>query len=177
MESMQYQEIYDEYTILLNERSISARAIAHLKSGYISTKTISGKQYSYLQNRVTGKLLSEYVPADALPQVCAELEERKQRKHKIADADKQLDRLEAAAGILDRTLRDKLVVLRRCATVDALPVEKRAKSIAFGNAINALEGIPADESVERNMNLWGNGSFSFLDSYLSTLRKYNLMEV
>ncbi|MDR3137045.1 MAG: hypothetical protein LBU07_06545 [Coriobacteriales bacterium] len=174
---MQYQEIYDEYTVLLNERSTSARAIARLKSGYISTKTISGKQYSYLQNRANGKLLSAYIPADALPQVCVELEERKQREHKIADADKQLDRLEAAAGILDKTLRDKLVVLRRCAAVDALPIEKRAKSIAFGNAINALEGIPVNESVKRNMNLWENGSFSFLDSYLSTLRKHHLMEV
>jgi hypothetical protein len=176
MKSMQYQEIYDEYSVLLNERSDNAQAIAQLKSGYISTKTISGKQYRYLQNRVNGKLVSKYIPADALPQVRVELEERRQREHKITDADNRLDRLEAATGILDKTLRDKLIVARRCATVDALSVEKRANAVAFGNAITALEGLSASESVERNIKLWKNDNISFHDSYLNTLREYHLME-
>ena len=42
---MKYKELYNEYNSLLSERNDYARAMSGLKEGYISTKTISGKQY------------------------------------------------------------------------------------------------------------------------------------
>jgi hypothetical protein len=173
---MKYQEIHDEYAALLRRQCDCEKTLAGLRLGYVSAKMISGKRYHYLQHWANGRLVSEYIPAHALNAVRSELEERKKREREMEAANERLDRLESAAGLLDGTLRDKLVILRRCAAVDALPMEKRPLSVAFGNAITALEGIPASRSVERNLELWKIGEVSFRDSYLDTLHKYRLME-
>ena len=70
---MKYQELHSEYAVLLREKTDCQKALAVLKTGYISIKTISGKKYAYLQYRVDGKLVSEYIKADDLPKVRDEL--------------------------------------------------------------------------------------------------------
>jgi len=53
----------------------------------------------------------------------------------------------------------------------------RKKSLEFGNAMTALEGIPAGKDTEKNLSLWASGKYSFKDGYLKTLTKYHLIEV
>ena len=174
---MVYQELYNEYTSLLGVKTDCQNALTLLKSGYISTKTISGKKYAYLQYRAGGKLKSEYIREDDVPSIRAEMDERAHIIKKIRDTDSRLDKIEAAAGILDESLRRNLIVLRRCATMEAMPHDERTKSLAFSNAMTALEGIPASEDTEKNLSRWANGDFSFQESYLKTLKNYHLMKV
>ena len=95
----------------------------------------------------------------------------------IREIDGRLEKIEAAANILNENLRRKLVTLRRCAAMEAMPLDVRAKSLAFGNAMTALEGIPASEETEKNLSRWANGDLSFQESYLNTLRTYHLSGV
>jgi len=174
---MKYKELYDEYNTLLGTRNDYLRTAAGLRDGYISNKTISGKQYSYLQKKTDGKLKSEYIKKDLLPQVKHELQKRTHIEREISRADERLDKLETAVSVLDKALYHKFIILRRCAAMDAMPVDMRKKSLAFGNAITALEGIPASGDTEKSLSLWAIGQYSFKDSYLQTLLKYNLIEV
>ena len=174
---MKYKELYNEYNSLLSQRSGYLQTASALKEGYISTKRISGKQYYYLQKKADGKLCSEYIKEDMLPQVKSELQKRDEIEKAIEKINEQLNRLETAANILDKTLCHKLIILRRCSVMDSLPVDMRKKSLEFGNAMTALEGIPASEDTEKKLSLWAEGQYSFKDSYLQTLSKYHLIEV
>ena len=174
---MEYQELTNEYASLLQEKADCKNSLALLKDGYISTKTISGKKYAYLQYRVDGKLSSEYVREDHLPRIRAELDERAHVLERIREIDRRLEKIEAAADILDKGLRSKLITLRRCAAMEAMPIGERIKSLAFGSAMTALEGIPVSEETEKNLSRWANGDLSFQESYLNTLRAYHLAEV
>ena len=174
---MVYQELSNEYTSLLREKTDCQNALIALKDGYISTKTISGKKYAYLQYRIDGKLSSEYIREDHLAIVRAELDERARTLDKIRNIDAQLEKIEAAAGILDKSLHRKLITLRRCAAMESMSFEEREKSLTFGSAMTALEGIPVSKETEKNLSRWANGEFSFQESYLNTLRAYNLAEV
>jgi hypothetical protein len=174
---MVYQELYNEYTSLLRVKTDCQKALTALKEGYISTKTISGKKYAYLQYRIDGKLSSEYIREDDTPKIRAELDERTRTLEKVREIDSRLDKIEAAAGILDDGLHRKLIAIRRCAAMDAIPLDERIKSLAFGNAMTALEGIPASEETEKDLSLWANGDLSFQESYFNTLKTYQLAEV
>jgi len=174
---MAYQDLYSEYTSLLRDKADCQSKLAALKEGYISTKTITGKRYSYLQYRVNGKLLSEYIRDDQLPKVKKDLDKRADISKRIIEIDEQLGKIEAAANILDSSLCHRLIILRRCAAMEAMSFEERKKSLAFGSAMTALEGIPASVETEKNLSRWANGDLSFQESYLNTLRAYHLAEV
>jgi hypothetical protein len=174
---MLYQEIQIEYITLLRDKTTCQSSLAALKDGYISIKTISNKKYAYLQRRVDGKLVSEYVGEENLLKIRGELDERARLAKRIGDIDGRLDKIEAAANILDGGLRRNLVTLRRCAEMESMPVSERSKSLAFGSAMTALEGIPVSAETEQNLSRWANGNYSFQESFLNTLRAYNLAEV
>ena len=174
---MEYQELYNEYVSLLRDKTEHKNNLGLLKEGYISSKTISGKKYTYLQYRVNGKLLSEYVKDDYLPEVRAELDKRAKLLGRIHEIDRRLEKIEAAANILDSRLRRNLITLRRCAAMESMPFEERSRSLAFGSAMTALEGIPTSEETEKNLSRWATGDLSFQESFMSTLRAYHLAEV
>jgi len=173
---MKYGELFNEYISLLSKWGDYIRTMYKLKDGYISKKTISGKQYSYLQKRVNNKLNSEYIREDMLPQVKSELEKRDELEKRINQVNEQLKKIEAAANILDKSLYRKLIVLKRCAVMDSMPADMRRRSLEFGNAMAALEGIPASEDTENYLSLWVEGQNSFKDGYLQILAKYNLIK-
>ena len=174
---MIYHELQSEYISLLKEKAECQNVLAALKDGYISTKTISGKRYAYLQYRVDGKLSSEYIKEEYLPEIRADLDERARTLEKIRDVDARLEKIEAASSILDRNLYRKLIILRRCSSMEAMPLMEREKSLVFGSAMTALEGIPVSEETEKNLSRWANGDLSFQESYFNTLRTYHLAEV
>jgi len=174
---MLYPELHSEFVSLLKDKAECLNVLAELRNGYISTKTITGKQYAYLQYRVDGKLSSEYIKQEHLPGVRSELNERADKSGKIREIDGRLEKIEAAARILDQDLYRKLILLRRCSVMETLPYEERKKSLVFGSAMKALEGIPVREETEMNLQRWANGDLSFQDSYFDTLRAYKLAEV
>jgi hypothetical protein len=174
---MKYKEVYDEYNSFLSKQRELLEKSHALRDGYISIKTISGKQYAYLQKRVAGKLHSEYIKEDMLPVVKSELDKRGDIEKSITKTNEHLKRLESAAKLLDKSLYHKLTILRRCSFMDSLSLDMRTKSLEFGNAMTALEGLPTSENTEKALSLWAIGQHSFMRSYLQTLRKYNLIEV
>ena len=173
---MEYQDLQNEYTSMLRDKTECQKNLALLKDGYISTKTISGKKYAYLQYRVNGKLFSEYIKDDYLPEVRAELDTRGALLNRIQEIDSRLEKLEAAADILDHSLRRKLIMLRRCAAMETMTIDERKKSLAFGSAMTALEGIPTRKETEENLSRWAAGDLSFQESFQNTLRTYHLVE-
>ena len=173
---MIYPDLLNEYTYLLQDKTSCQSKLASLKDGYISTKIISGKKYAYLQYRAGGKLLSEYIKEDHLPAVRAELENRADLYKRISEIEERLGKIEAAAAILDAGLHRRFIALRRCAAMEAMPCREREKSLAFGSAMIALEGIPVSKESERNLSRWAAGDFSFQESYWNTLRTYHLTE-
>jgi len=174
---VRYKELYDEYNSFLSQQGEYLEISYTLRDGYISKKTISGKQYPYLQRKVDGRLNSEYIREDKLPQVKSELQKRIEIERAIDRTNEELDRLEVAAKVLDKSLYHKLIIIRRCSLMDSMPVDMRKKSLEFGNAMTALEGIPASEDTEKTLSLWAIGQYSFKDGYLRTLTKYHLIEV
>ena len=173
---MKYIEIYDDFISLMKEITEYQNTLVSLKDGYISNKTISGKNYTYLQYREDGKLVSEYVRDYNLPDVKAELDERSRILREINEISDRLDKLEAAAKLLDKKLYRKLVRIRRYARMDLMPLDKRQKALEFSRMITALEGIPVSDDTNRYLMQWANGEQRYQDCYKKTLKMLNLTE-
>ena len=98
-------------------------------------------------------------------------------KKEIETNNVNLDRLEKAVKILDTHLSRTFFYLRQCADMDALPISKRHKALSFARAMTSLEGLPAKEITEKNLQLWAKGEKSFADFYLPALQDYRVIEV
>ena len=131
---------------------------------------------AYLQYTLCGKKKTEYLREQDVSLVQSQLSLAEQLRQNIGQIDAHLQRLEAAVKILDAQMSRSFVFLRQCADMDALPVSKRTDAILFANAMTALEGLPAREETERNLNDWASGKLSFADFYLPALQNYHVME-
>lgn len=174
---MQYQELYNEYNMLLHCQIELRRQVEITPKGYVTTKKISGKEYYYLQYTAFGKKKSEYLRESEVESVRGKLFDRETLIKELKESNANLDRLERAAKILDEQLSRTFFYLRQCADMDALPVPKREKVLSFARAMTSLEGLPAKETTEENLRLWAKGEKSFADFYLPALQDYRVMEV
>ena len=66
--------------------------------------------------------------------------------------------------------------LQQCAEMDALPIEKRQNALSFVKAMAALEGLPAKEKTEKNLQLWAKGEKRFVDFYMKSLQSYSIID-
>ena len=174
---MQYQELYNRYNELLNQKFIHESNLATLANGYISTKTISGNKYYYLQKKNKGKVKSEYIKAELLDNIESQLEVRKQTEKEIDNINAELDKIEAASAILNLGLLQKIEILKQSSQMDILPLSNRKNALSFAEAMTAIEGIPASNDTNANLSKWADGLMSFKDIYIQTLEKYNMIEV
>jgi len=174
---MKYLELYNEYINLLHRQSEIQRYLKEFPKGNISIKKISGKEYHYLQYASFGKKKSEYLRESEVETVRKKLSLREALCEELEANNANLDRLERAVKILDEQLSRTFFYLRQCAEMDALPVSKREKALSFARAMSSLEGLPAKETTEKNLQLWAKGEKSFADFYLPALRYYGVMEV
>ena len=174
---MAYQELFNEYITILHRHSEIQSQIQRLPKGCITRKNISGKKYSYLQYTSFGKKKSEYLSEADVKTVHESLRRREALNKELEANNAHLDRLERAVEILDEQLSRTFFYLRQCAEMDALPVPKREKALSFARAMTSLEGLPAKETTEENLQLWAKGEKSFADFYLPALQDYRVMEV
>lgn len=174
---MKYQELYNEYVALLYRQANTRQKMQAIPKGYVTIKKISGKEYHYLQYTFLGKKKSEYLRETEVEAVRNKLAGRTSLQKELDDNNANLDRLERAAKILDKQLSRTFFYLRQCADMDALPISKRDKALSFARAMTSLEGLPAKETTEENLQLWAKGEKSFADFYLSALQDYRVMEV
>lgn len=173
---MKYLELYNEYTTLLHSQAEIQRQIHAIPKGYITIKKISGKEYHYLQYTSFGKKKSKYLRGPEVENVCEKLALGETLRKKMDENNANLDRLEKAVKILDEQLSRTFFYLRQCADMDALPISKRDKALSFARAMTALEGLPAQETTEENLQLWAKGAKSFADIYLPALQAYRITE-
>ncbi len=83
----------------LLEAAIALRArIAELPGGYVSRKTINGKERFYLQWREDGKLKSKYLKAGEKERIEPLIEERKALQQQLKDIEKSLHHRTDAGG-------------------------------------------------------------------------------
>lgn len=74
------------------DRSAIINRINQLPKGYISKKTINGKEYNYLQWKENGKVKSKYIKASELESYIAFINERKQLEIELESSDTTLYR-------------------------------------------------------------------------------------
>ena len=84
--------------------------------------------------------------------------------------------MESAAKNFDRNQYRISFFLQQCAEMDALPIEKRKDALAFARAMTALEGLPAKEETEKNLQLWARGEKKFAVFYIKSLKAYHILD-
>ena len=66
--------------------------------------------------------------------------------------------------------------LQQCAEMDAMPMEKRQEALSIAKAMTTLEGLPAKEETEKNLQLWAKGEKRFVDFYMESLQSYSIID-
>ena len=84
--------------------------------------------------------------------------------------------MESSAKYFDSNQSRISFFLQQCAEMDAVPIEKRQNALSFAKAMAALEGLPAKEETEKNLQLWAKGEKRFADFYMKVLQGYSVIE-
>ena len=164
--------IINEYKELLLQKNKIEQTIPSLPEGYISKKTIKGKQYYYLQNRIDGKIISRYLKKNEVDIIKEQVEFSKQYKLQLPQIEARLNELEQAAKLVDKSIARHLNLLKLSCGMDSLSNVQKEHSVAFANALNAIEGVYASKTVQQNIDKWKAGDESFITIFKSTLNMY-----
>lgn len=161
-----------EYKDLLERKSKLETELQALVQGYISKKTIKGKTYCYLQNRVGGKLTSQYLKSEEVDAVTEQIARRKECEAELPRLRARLSELEQAAELLGKNISRQLMLLKLSSGMDGLTAEQKRRSSTFAGAMNAVEGIPVSEQTAQDIVAWQNGNKPFLSIFEATLKRY-----
>ena len=164
--------IVSEYTGLLEKKARLQKDLSVLPQGYISKKNINGKTYYYLQNRVSGKMIGEYLKKDEVEGVSEQIRLRKQYEAELPKLNTRLNELEQAARLIGHGLDRQLLLLKLGVGMDSLSIEQKSRSISFADSMNAIEGVPASEQTAKGLADWQDGKTSYLSVFEATLRRY-----
>ena len=161
-----------EYKNLLERKVKLETELQTLVQGYISKKTIKGKTYCYLQNRVGGKLISQYLKREEVNEITEQIARRKQYEAELPKLKARLKELEQAARLLGKNINRQLMLLKLSTGMDSLSAEQKRRSSSFAGAMNAVEGIPISEQTAQEIAAWQNGNKPFLSIFEATLKRY-----
>ena len=164
--------IIDEYQKLLKCRKQMEEELDTLPQGYVSEKTIRGKTYHYLQNRVNGKMSGQYLKGEEVEAISKQIHLRRKYEEELPEINARLDELERAAQLIGHGLDRRLMLLKVSVGMDDLPAEQKRRSTAFANSMNAIEGVPASEQTMRGLDSWQKGEKSYLSLFEETLQRY-----
>lgn len=166
------------YNLVKEYRKIAERtqeietALESFSKGCISRKTINGKQYSYLQNKVDGKVTSMYLKAEEVDSVSRQLLLRKEYEKELPALRMRMEELEQAAKLIGAGLDRTLLLLKISTGMDGLDQERRKQSISFANSMNAVEGVAVSAQTAAEIKLWQDGQKSFQAVFSATLKRY-----
>ena len=164
--------IEKEYSSLIMKKLTFEKELSSLPDGYISSKTIKGKTQHYLQKREGKKIVGKYIRADEVQKTTDGIERRKTVSSEIARINERLIMLEQAAKIVGYDLFCRLMVIKMSSGMDELDSVEKQKCASFGNAMNAVEGVPVSEQTGAEIKEWEDGKRTFLSVFESTLRRY-----
>ena len=161
-----------EYRVLIEKKQALNKELSSLPIGYISKKNIKGNTQYYLQRREGKKITGTYIRVDEVEDVSAKLERRKEIAGQIASIEERMAQLEKAAKLIDNDLFCLLMLLKLSAGMDDLDEREKERCSSFGDAMNAIEGVPASTEVTSEINAWKSGKESFLTVFENTLKRY-----
>ena len=168
-------DIIFEYKELLAEKLEIEQNLAVLPRGYISKKTIGGKQYLYLQTRNGDTVESKYIKAEEVEELTDQLSLRKEYEAELPEVLLRLSKIETAAELLDKALLRKLKILKLASGMDSISADEKEKRISFSDAMTAIEGVPVSDRVKSDLANWKNGNITFLSVFEQTLRRYGFL--
>lgn len=167
--------IINEYKELLLQKNKIEQILPSLPKGYLSKKTIRENQYYYLQNRIDGKLVSKYLKENEIGTVKEQVELCKQYRVQLPQIELRLKELEQAAKLIDKRIARHLTLLKLSCGMDSLSHEQKERSASFANALNAIEGVSASKTTQKNVDKWKVGEESFISIFRSTLNMYGFL--
>lgn len=168
-------DIIFEYKELLAEKLEIEQNLAVLPRGYISKKTIGGKQYLYLQTRNGDTIESKYIKSEEVEELTDQLSLRKEYEAELPEVLLRLSKIETAAELLDKALLRKLKILKLASGMDSISTDEKEKRISFSDAMTAIEGVPVSDRVKNDLDNWKNGNITFLSVFEQALRRYGFI--
>ena len=168
-------DIIFEYKELLASKLEIEQNLAVLPRGYISKKTIGGKQYLYLQTRNGDTDESKYIKSEEVEELTNQLSLRKEYEAELPEVLLRLSKIETAAELLDKALLRKLKMLKLSSGMDNISADEKEKRISFCDAMTAIEGVPVSDRVKNDLANWKNGNITFLSVFEQTLRRYGFL--
>lgn len=169
------RDIIFEYKELLAAKLEIEQNLAVLPRGYISKKTIGGKQYLYLQTRNGDTVESKYIKAEEVEEITNQLSLRKEYEAELPEVLLRLSKIETAAELLDKVLLRKLKMLKLSSGMDNISADEKEKRISFSDAMTSIEGVPVSDRVKNELDNWKNGNITFLSVFEQTLRRYGFV--
>ena len=168
-------DIIFEYKELLASKLEIEQKLSVLPKGYISKKTIGGKQYLYLQTRNGDTVESKYIKSEEVEELTNQLSLRKEYEAELPEVLLRLSKIETAAELLDKALLRKLKILKLASGMDSISADEKEKRISFSDAMTAIEGVPVSDRVKNDLANWKNGNITFLSVFEQTLRRYGFL--
>ena len=165
-------DIIFEYKELLAQKLEIEQKLSVLPKGYISKKTIGGKQYLYLQTRNGGTVESKYIKTEEVEEITNQISLRKEYEAELPEILIRLADIETAAELLDKALLRKLKMLKLTNGMDSISASEKEKRISFSDAMTSIEGVPISDRVKKDLVNWKNGNITFLSVFEQTLRRY-----
>ena len=165
-------DIIFEYKELLATKLEIEQKLSALPKGYISKKTIGGKQYLYLQTRNGGTVESKYIKTEEVEEITNQISLRKEYEAELPEILIRLADIETAAELLDKALLRKLKMLKLTNGMDSISSSEKEKRISFSDAMTSIEGVPISDRVKKDLVNWKNGNITFLSVFEQTLRRY-----
>ena len=168
-------DIIFEYKELLASKLEIEQKLSVLPKGYISKKTIGGKQYLYLQTRNGDTVESKYIKAEEADEIANQISLRKEYEAELPEILIRLSDIETAAELLDKALLRKLKMLKLTSGMDSISADEKEKRISFSDAMTSIEGVPVSDRVKNDLANWKNGNITFLSVFEQTLRRYGFV--
>ena len=159
-----------EYKTLLAEARALQQRLDVLPTGYISKKTINGKNYYYLQSRKSGRIVSQYLKQAEVEDMIQKIKERKSALEQKKQIVSRIKQLEQAAKLLGNEVSRELLFLKLTDGMDLLSESQKARSVSFADSLNAIEGVPNCDMAQ-GISDWVSGEKSFFP-FEDTLKKY-----
>ena len=169
-------DIIFEYKELLATKLEIEQKLSVLPKGYISKKTIGGKQYLYLQTRNGDTVESKYIKAEEAEEVTSQISLRKEYEAELPEVILRIADIETAAELLDKALLRKLKMLKLTSGMDSISADEKEKRISFSDAMTSIEGVPVSDRVKKDLANWKNGNITFLSVFEQTLKRYGFVK-
>ena len=160
-----------EYKTLLAEARALQQRLDVLPTGYISKKTINGKNYYYLQSRKSGRIVSQYLKQAEVEDMI-QIKERKSALEQKKQIVSRIKQLEQAAKLLGNEVSRELLFLKLTDGMDLLSESQKARSVSFADSLNAIEGVPITADLAQGISDWVSGERTFSSLFEDTLKKY-----